>query len=222
MKIMEAQKQYLGCIFDLDGTVLDSKKGFDESLRLALKHFGIDVKGQTFSHLIGPPIRAILKEAFPALSSELVESISLKFREYFDSSGCLQAKLYPGATLVLEAISKKGIKNLLCTNKPASATTRVLEHFGLNKFFTTVMCPEPGTFPAIPKKDLMEAALISAGLKTTNVLIVGDTEEDLIAAQGIGCDFAGALYGYGKDLRLAPGLTHELESLEQIVPILKL
>lgn len=219
---MGSQNQYLGCIFDLDGTVLDSKEGFDESLRLALKTFNVDVESKTFAHLIGPPIRVILKNVFPKLSPELIESISLNFREHFDSSGCLQAKLYPGATLVLEAISKKGIKNLLCTNKPVSATTRVMEHFGLNKFFATVTCPEPDTFPAKPKKDLMEAALVSAGLTKKNVLIVGDTEEDLIAARNIGCDFAGALYGYGQNLRISPGLTHRLESLEQILSILKL
>lgn len=213
--------QQKACIFDLDGTLLDSRKGFERALRYSLEFCGWKVGKVDLGKFIGPPIRQILEHAAPDLSVEVAEKVVAKFRENFDSTGCVEAELYPDVVPVLSNLLEGGARIYLATNKPRPATDKVLKHFKLERYFTGVFCPEVEKMPGPSKKNLVEMAFLETELKKNQVWVIGDTVEDLEAAEAAGCRFLAALYGYGNLRKQINQPTLCLESLRDVLKILK-
>jgi len=217
---MRIPKRYRVCIFDLDGTLLDSRKGFEIALKEALGEQGILLNGQELSSLIGPPIRTILKKVIPGMSESLIEPVVARYREVFDSRECVNADLYQGVHRVLSSLIEDDVVIILATNKPQRATELVLDHFEIKKYFRAVMCPDPSTHFNPTKEELISKALESISVSRQHILMVGDTIEDFKAAQSVGIDFAAALYGYGGELLLSKAQTIPLEKLEDLVSLI--
>jgi phosphoglycolate phosphatase-like HAD superfamily hydrolase len=212
--------RYHTCIFDLDGTLLDSKKGFEKALKQALKEHEIFPLGHDLASFIGPPIRTILRNALPEMPECLIEPVVARYREVFDAQECLNAALYPGVHEVLSSLINDHVVIILATNKPQRATERVVDHFGIKKYFTALMCPNPSTHFNPTKEELISKAVESIPVSRRHLLMVGDTIEDLKAAQSVGTDFAAALYGYGGSLLKSQALTLPLEKLEDLTTLI--
>ena len=220
MIVMRVLKRYRACIFDLDGTLLDSRKGFEIALKEALGEQGISVDGQELASFIGPPIRTILKKVIPGMAEGLIEQVVARYREVFDERECLNANLYQGVHGILSSLINDHVIIILATNKPQRATERVVDHFGIKKYFTAVMCPNPSTHFNPTKEELISKAVESIPVSSRHLLMVGDTIEDLKAAQSVGTDFAAALYGYGGSLLKSQALTLPLEKLEDLTTLI--
>jgi phosphoglycolate phosphatase len=212
---------YKTLIFDLDGTLLDSKKGFEATLIQALSEHGILARDRELAKFIGPPIRIILRKALPEIPVDLIEPVVARYREIFDTKGCLNAELYQGVHQVLSSLISHKIVLLLATNKPKKATDLVLDHFGIRKYFTAVMCPDPEIHLNLTKIDLLSNALESAPSFKKHLLLVGDTKEDFQVAQSVGGDFAAALYGYGGSLLRSQHPIIPLEKLEDLISLIQ-
>ena len=219
--VMHMERRYRICIFDLDGTLLDSKRGFEATLSQALSEHGIFVQDHELAKFIGPPIRTILRKALPEIPEVLIEPVVARYREIFDALGCLNADLYQGVHQVLSSLISHKIVLLLATNKPKKATDLVLDHFGIRKYFTLVMCPDPETHLNLTKVDLISNALESAPSFKKHLLVVGDTMEDFQVAQSVGGDFAAALYGYGGSLLRSQYPIIPLEKLEDLISLIQ-
>ena len=214
-------KRYQTCIFDLDGTLLDSKKGFEVALNQALREYGIVPLGHNLSSFIGPPIRTILRKAIPEMPERLIDPVVARYREVFDAQECLNAALYQGVHGVLSSLIADEVLLILATNKPRRATDLVVDHFEIRKYFISVMCPDPRSYFNPTKEELISKALESIPVSRHNILMVGDTIEDLKAAQSVGSDFAAALYGYGGELLRSKAQTIPLEKLEDLVSLIQ-
>ena len=216
---MHREKRYQVCIFDLDGTLLDSKKGFEIALIQALGEHGIYASGHDLASFIGPPIRTILRKALPGMPEGLIEPVVARYREVFDTRECLNANLYQGVHWVLSSLIADEVVLILATNKPRRATDLVVDHFGIRKYFKAVTCPDPATQFTPTKEELISTALDSIPLSREHLIIVGDTMEDFKAAQSVGGDFAAALYGYGGALLRSQTMTLPLEKLEDLISL---
>jgi len=215
------RKRYQTCIFDLDGTLLDSKKGFEVALNQALREHEIFPLGHDLASFIGPPIRTILRKALPEMPECLIEPVVARYREVFDAQECLNAALYQGVHGVLSSLIADKVLLILATNKPRRATDLVVDHFKIRKYFTSVMCPDPRSHFNPTKEELISRALESIPVSRHDILMVGDTIEDLKAAQSVGSDFAAALYGYGGELLRSKAQTISLEKLEDLVSLIQ-
>jgi hypothetical protein len=215
--VVRMGKRYQTCIFDLDGTLLDSKKGFEVALNQALREHEIYPLGHDLASFIGPPIRAILRKALPEMPERLIEPVVARYREIFDAQECLNAALYQGVHEVLSSLIADEVLLILATNKPRRATDLVIDHFKIRKYFASVMCPDPKSHFNPTKKELMSEAMENVNASKEQLLVVGDTMEDFKAAVAVGGDFAAALYGYGGALLRSQMPTLSLEKLEDLV-----
>jgi phosphoglycolate phosphatase-like HAD superfamily hydrolase len=210
-------KRYQTCIFDLDGTLLDSKKGFEVALNQALREHEIFPLGHDLASFIGPPIRTILRKALPEMPERLIEPVVARYRELFDKQECLNAALYQGVHEVLSSLTADEVLLILATNKPRRATDLVVDHFEIRKYFASVMCPDPRTHFNLTKEELMSKAMENVNASKEQLLVVGDSMEDFKAALSVGGDFAAALYGYGGAMLRSQMSTLSLEKLEDLL-----
>jgi phosphoglycolate phosphatase len=105
--------------------------------------------------------------------------------------------MYPGARKMLVGMKKTGKKAFLLTNKPATATNRILHQLKIESFFVEVVCPDSVSPPLGHKK---EGALLlrqKHRLLSGETLLVGDSQDDMVAAGAAGFQFGIVLYGYG-------------------------
>lgn len=215
---MNRNYQYI--LFDLDGTLTDPKVGITKSVQYALAKLGIDEPDcDNLVKFIGPPLAHSFMEyyGFDEAKAKLVE----KYREYYAVTGIFENEVYPGIKTMLESLRKAGKTIGLATSKPTVFAERILEHFGLVKFFDAVVGSNlDGS--RVRKSEVIEFTLhgMQVGERAQAVMI-GDREHDIIGAREAGIDSMAVTFGYGsrKEL-LAAKPTWMAESPDEVIRLI--
>lgn len=208
---------YSTLLFDLDGTLTDSAPGILNSVSYALNKFGIEEQDKdSLRHFIGPPLITEFKRSF-GVSDEDAKKLVSFYREYFSTKGIFENDVYVGIPELLERLTNEGKQLIVATSKPEEFAIKILEHFGIAKYFT-VIAGATMNESRTSKEDVIKYALEKWKVSDlASVVMIGDREYDVIGAKKIGVDSIGVLYGYGslKELQTA-GATHIAGSVEDI------
>lgn len=184
-------------LFDLDGTLTDSAVGITNSVRYALRKFGIEADDMSLlKRFIGPPLRESF-ENFYAFSSEQSELAVRHYREYFREYGIYENEVYDGVYELLKQLREKGRMLILATSKPEPFAIKILRHFDLYKYFSYVSGATMDE-QRNKKEDIIRYVLENCNIsEKTSAIMIGDREHDIIGAKKNGIDSLGVLYGYG-------------------------
>lgn len=185
---------------DLDGTLTDPKPGITRSIRHALQALGRDAPDEdALTWCIGPP----LLDSFATLlgDAELAPRALGLYRQRFGEIGLYENRVYDGVPDMLERLRAAGLRLYLATSKPHVYATRIVRHFGFDRWLDGVFGSElDGTRSA--KTDLVAHALIGSGAEAVRSVMLGDREHDVIGARNNGLTGLGALWGYGAEEEL--------------------
>ena len=180
----------MNLIFDLDGTLIDSRPGIVESLLFATsKTLGRGLNTDLLK--IGPPIKVMIKQVFPGTSDKMIKEIVECFREHYDSIGWSIYNVYPKVKDVLEILREKNIL-FIATNKPKKPTKKILHDMGIAHLFKEIFCYDEHLYKN--KTDMVRS------LKEKNNALckmIGDSNDDLFAAYDNSIEFIECTYGYG-------------------------
>ncbi|CCQ13967.1 phosphoglycolate phosphatase [Rhodococcus sp. AW25M09] len=188
-------------LFDLDGTLTDSAPGIRAGFRHALAHIGEpEPTAEMLSTVIGPP----LLDSF--LSFGLNETRAARavdcYRARYDERGWAENSVFEGMDEVLSRLSDTGVTMAVATSKTELTAHRILEHFGLSKYFAFIAGSE-GSRQS--KSDVIARALaetsttpVAADLGgTPGVAMVGDRIHDVEGAALWGIPTVFVEWGYG-------------------------
>jgi phosphoglycolate phosphatase len=200
-------------IFDLDGTLVDSLPGIEDSVR-----FAVSSPIPPLRSLIGPPIRSILRCLEPDLSELDLDGLTKRFRKAYDSTGWRNTILQSGTTEVLAELHKRGRRVFLATNKPARPTTKILAMLSIGQYFAGVSTCDSRTPVFASKTEMLRALLQCHSLDPTRCLMVGDTVEDYVSAVETGMDALIVSNGYGRPLEIPAEC--RLETLTDLLSLL--
>ena len=125
-------------LFDLDGTLTDPGEGITNSVAYALGKYGIEVTDKKELYkFIGPPLKDSFMKYYGFSEEEAIKAIEY-YREYFRDTGIFENKVYEGVEDMLSTIKESGRRIILATSKPEEFAVRILQHFGLKKYFNVV------------------------------------------------------------------------------------
>jgi len=187
----------MNVLFDLDGTLTDPKEGIVACFRYALETLGLDSPAdQELERFIGPPLRESLSTLVGASDETIVQQALTLYRERFAAQGMFENSLYPGISDALEQLRDDGFLLFVATSKPRVFAERIVEHFGLGRFFRAVYGSELNGVNA-DKRDLLAHVLRAESLASTDTLMVGDRAHDVLGARANGLFSVGVLWGYG-------------------------
>ncbi len=182
-------------LFDLDGTLTDSKEGIIKSAQYALEKLGIEPPA--FSEMfwvIGPPIRQSFSEKF-SLDEETAFRGLKFYQERFGDVGYLENEVYEGVPEMLKILKDKGYRLFITTSKPTVYTEAILKHFGLYDLFEFVSGSNlDGTRGT--KAEVIRTVMDKHGLKESETVIIGDRKHDIIGGKETGIFTIGVRYGY--------------------------
>ncbi len=210
-------KPYSYILFDLDGTLTDSGPGIMNGFSYAIEKMGGKVPDiSQLRRFVGPPLKDSFGRALGYSPEDTDKAIAL-YRYYYNTQGgVLENAVYPGVEQLLSDLKDRGKTLIVATSKSALGTNTVLTHFGLGKHFDFVATADDQSRPH--KSDVIRYALEECRIADKSLAVmIGDRENDVTAANEVGIDSIGVLYGYGdKDELTSAGATYLAESVFDI------
>ena len=184
-------------LFDLDGTLTDPGLGITNCVAYALERFGVHLSGREELYpYIGPPLVPSFQE-YHGLTALQAEQALAYYRERFSVVGLFENEVYDGVPAMLERLQQRGCTLIVATSKPEEFTHRILEHFGLAKYFDFV---GGNTLDeSRPTKEAVISYIMEKypDISAENTVMVGDRKYDVVGAHACGLPTVGVLYGYG-------------------------
>lgn len=118
------------------------------------------------------------------------------YREYFQLKGMFENEVYPGIEDLLNDLKNAGKTLIVATSKPELFAEKILEHFGLRKYFAYVAGASMDN-SRLSKEAVIRYALEKGKIDDkSKVVMIGDRKHDILGAKSCGLDSVGVLYGY--------------------------
>jgi len=207
-------------IFDLDGTLIDSKRDLIQSVNAMLQGMGRETLHEdTISGYIGHGAPQLIGQALGNGATEAERERALKFfLAHYEEHKLDSTCAYPGVTEALDEL--RGFSMAVLTNKPVRVSVRILEGLGLAKYFRAVY---GGNSFETKKPDPLGARRIleEFGAAPEEAMLIGDSEVDVQTARNAGTLAVTVNYGFGTHDRAAYPADIYLDRLTKLVPLLR-
>jgi phosphoglycolate phosphatase len=183
-------------IFDLDGTLIDSKRDLIRSVNAMLRELRRgELAEETISGYIGHGAPQLVARAMGNGSTDEERQRALQFfLSYYEEHKMDSTCAYPGVAETLEQLARMPMAVL--TNKPVRISVRILDELGLSQYFRAIY---GGNSFETKKPDPLGARTIlrELGAAPGEALLVGDSEVDVQTARNAGTLAAAVNYGFG-------------------------
>ncbi len=198
-----AKHRFLGIVFDLDGTLVDSAPDLRAALNRLLDHAGRPaVSLAAVKTMVGDGVPKLVERAFAATggvppAAELAAFID-RFTADYERNASQLTRPYPGAMDALARLHAAGLPLGLCTNKPQVATEALLTDLDLLRFFTSVVGGD--AVPGVRKPDPRHVMAVLDGLAIGpgEAVLIGDSPADIGCAKAAGIPAVAVSFGYPK------------------------
>ncbi|MBO6113071.1 MAG: HAD hydrolase-like protein [Lachnospiraceae bacterium] len=196
-------------IFDLDGTLFNTRPGIVKAIKKTIETEGLSrLEENEFDRFIGPPINQTFSKVFN-LSDEEGKRLADIFRQYYhDPEYLLDTREYPGIRETLKELKNRGIKTALATYKKEKMAEEICAHFGYDALLDVIHGSDREG--KLTKQDIIKLCLKDCGVSDPgNAVMIGDSIFDAKGAESAGTMFAGVTYGFGfknpEDILKFPG-----------------
>jgi phosphoglycolate phosphatase len=208
----------MNLLFDLDGTLTDSRPGILASMRWALGELGLAIPpDQALTRFIGPPTHVAFRELLGTDDRAALDHAVALYRDRFARLGIFENSVYPAVREGLVALLRAGCRMWVATSKPEVFARRIIDHFELRSFFGDVYGSELDGVRG-DKADLIAHLLASERLERADTWMIGDRSHDIVGAHKNGLRAAGVLWGYGSPAELeAAGADARFAAMADVV-----
>jgi phosphoglycolate phosphatase len=192
--------QFDAIIFDLDGTLVDSLPDMVLALNRLLEDEGRRGLGETeVRPLIGRGASKMIQSSFlltgDAIHGDDLDKAVADYISYYKQFPAKESTVYEGVRVVLDELQGAGIKMGICSNKGYEMVSLILKSFDLAKYFCGVTGGDSVAFNKPDGRHILET-LKRMNVSSKNVLMVGDTVNDVAAALDAGLPVVAVDYGY--------------------------
>ena len=185
-----------GIIFDLDGTLIDSRADLALAVNLTREELGLPpIPQDQVVGYVGEGVRRLLSRAIPERPELLDRALAVNQRHY-RAHLLDQTRLYPGVETALERLRQRGIPLMVVTNKPREFTDLILDGLGIGGHMAAVV--GGGDCPGLkPDPAPLFLALERSGCAAAGSWMAGDHFTDLEAGRRAGMRRCFCRYGFG-------------------------
>jgi len=188
-------------LFDLDGTLTDSQEGIINAVKYALDRLSIQACSQDMLvSFIGPPLRETFTQKLGMTNDDAEKGVKY-YREYYIDKGMYESAVYAGIPDLLQHCKDLGFKLFVATAKPEHYAGTIIEHFGLDSFFTDI-CGTTLDATRDNKTAVIGYLLHKHRLHIEKTIMIGDREHDVIGAHHHKVLSIAVGYGYGSSMEL--------------------
>lgn len=183
------------CIFDLDGTLLNTLDSIAYYVNDTMKHFGLPViETEKIRTFVGNGARNLIDRALRYNGSELdVEGVLSVYIEKYNSDALYLVKPYDGIRELLSKLHENGVTLAVLSNKPHSSTSIMIDEIFGKDLFSVVRGPYNNEKV---KPDPAVANEIAKGFEKENCFFIGDSDVDIKTGRNALMHTIGVTWGF--------------------------
>jgi phosphoglycolate phosphatase len=208
-------------VFDVDGTLVDSRQAIFESAKAVYATLGLPPpQYDTVRQIVGLSLRAALHILLPQLSDAELDRATAAYKESLASVRSAPAflePLYPGAAETLERLKQDGWRIAMATGKSRRGVETVIRLHGWAGLFESTHCSDDG--PGKPDPAMLIAAMQALDCRPEETVMIGDTAHDMRMAKAAGAYAQGVSWGFHTAAEVAEGgadhVAHDFASLNR-------
>lgn len=207
-------------IFDLDGTLIDSKLDLAQAVNATRASLNLPfLDNERVYSYVGSGAPVLIRKALgPDFSGEEVKRALEFFLAYYRDHMLDYTTLYPGGRECLDQLRDEGVMLAVLTNKPVRFSRAILEGLGVEQHFFRVY---GGNSFEQKKPDPIgvETLLSESGVAREHALMVGDSAVDVLTARNAGVRSCGVTYGFQPETFAAEPPDILVDRLEQVTEL---
>lgn len=190
--------------FDFDGTIADTEPDIRGAWQNAIASLNLQCDHFDTTFRVGPSLPETALMLFPEVSNEFRNLIMQAYKNFYDEADDYSACPYPGMIEAFKELAYSGKRIYVVTNKRLKPTSKLLKKFDLldccaGMFTPDIISPEY----LLSKPDLVGLAFRqSCTPLPSQVLMVGDTEIDILSGKQHALSTCGVTWGYGRPGKL--------------------
>lgn len=205
-------------IFDLDGTLVDSRIDITNAINYALKEYGLGpYTVEEITSLVGRGITRLIEDLIRPYPEIPLNTIIERFLYHYERHLIDNTRPYPFVKEVLEEL--RDYKKAVISNKREYLSKKTLEGLGLLKYFDIVLgsdsTPEKKPSP-VPVLMVLEKLNVPG----SEAVIVGDSDLDIKAGKAAGVLTIAVSYGY-RPREILSEADYIIDSIKELLPLLK-
>jgi phosphoglycolate phosphatase len=190
-------------VFDLDGTLIDSRLDLIHSINAMLHHIGRpELDGEIIASYVGDGAPTLVRRALDNTDDEALLRTALEyFLGYYRIHKLDHTTVYEGVPETLAALTVTGASNgprrlmAILSNKPVNPSRDIVRALGLSDFFVHVY---GGNSFSTKKPDPLgvQTILQETGVAACESLMIGDSSIDVLTGRNAGLFTCGVTYGF--------------------------
>jgi phosphoglycolate phosphatase len=209
-------------IFDLDGTLIDSKLDLAHAVNATRRFMGqTPLEHDLVYSYVGNGAPVLIRRTLgPEATEEDVARALEYFLAYYRDHKLDYTVLYPGVAETLDALDAEGVRMAVLTNKPVRISNAILEGLGVAPRFFRVF----GGNSFDQKKPHpvgVETLMTEAGVQQAATLMVGDSAVDIQTARNAGIKACGVTYGFQPDTLQADAPDYLIDRMPDLLAIVR-
>lgn len=186
-------------IFDLDGTLVHSLPDLAEAVNELMAANGLAPHAtRAVASMVGKGVPVLVQKAFDAhgviMAGEALDAQVKTYLGLYEPRATRLTRLFPHTADVVKELAKS-YRLAVCTNKPTAVSREIVDSLGVGAEIAVVVGGDSGV-PAKPAPDMLWLVAERLGLSRDEVLMVGDSANDVASARAAGIKVAVVRYGY--------------------------
>ncbi|MFV0393487.1 MAG: HAD family hydrolase [Coprobacillaceae bacterium] len=183
------------CIFDLDGTLVNSLEDLADTTNVLLEKYNYQTHSlDTYKNFVGNGIDMLLQRAFGNNDVVFLKNIRKEFDAVYQKQYLQKTKPYLGIMTLLERLQQKGIKMAVVTNKEHTMAVSMVETLFPDKFLYTYGNSE--SYPHKPDPTLVNQVINQIGSKKEECVFIGDSDVDMKTGRNAQMKTIGVSWGF--------------------------
>jgi len=204
-------------IFDLDGTLIDSKLDLAYAVNATRAHMGLGpLDIELVSSYVGSGAPVLIRRALGHRASEIAAAEALEFfLEYYRDHKLDHTRLYPGVKETLDRLHRVGKYLAILTNKPVGPTKGIVDGLGIASYFFQVYGGNSFEFKK-PHPVGVQTLIAESRVPHERTMMVGDSSIDVETARNAGVRICGVTYGFAPETLQDPAPDLLADKIEDV------
>jgi phosphoglycolate phosphatase len=199
-------------IFDIDGTLIDSRRMIHDAMLQAYDRCGVDAPSyDRMRKVVGLGLRQAFAALEPELPDHMLAALEAAYVEAFvilRETETGREPLYAGVRDILEGLHRDGWMLGVATGKSRRGVVNAFRMHDLDRLFHASVCADDG--PGKPDPFMVRENLRLTRADPSRTLVVGDATHDMAMARAAGVRAIGVCWGFGQEQELRSAGAHEL------------
>ncbi|RDV01968.1 HAD family hydrolase [Undibacter mobilis] len=189
-------------VFDLDGTLVETAPDLVDTLNVVFEREGIPPvpfdEARTF---VGHGARAMITRGLDAegrtVTPQILDKLFNDFVDYYTAHVADRSYPFPGVIEALDALSERGYRLAVCTNKFEKQSLLLLDALKMTSRFAAIVGQD--TFKiAKPDPEVLRRTILTAGGDPAHAVMIGDSETDILTARAAALPVVAVDFGYSE------------------------